>query len=219
MITLGLFVVKEPKCHKVEIKAKETSTIDVKDVPQADPVDVVVGKVDAYTNKNKPQGSASLEGAEFTIKYYTTSSSTDPAKQGIKPTAQWVVKTNDNGVARFNGNDLVSGNDFYYNSLGKVKEAYDEPWPEYEMVEHIACNTCQADLTALGVDEWEHVEQHWVNEGKTGGYHSIAVKVLTGYSTIHHDAEYSNQYVVDKAAYDETVTTGYKCSICGATKK
>ena len=120
MITLGLFVVKEPKCHKVEIKAKETSTIDVKDVPQADPVDVVVGKVDAYTNKNKPQGSASLAGAEFTIKYYTISSSTDPSTQGVKPTAQWIVKTNDNGVARFNGNDLVSGNDFYYNSLGKL---------------------------------------------------------------------------------------------------
>lgn len=31
-------------------------------------------------------------------------------------------------------------------------------------------------------------------------------------------AEYDNKYVVDKAAYDEVVTTGYKCSVCGTYK-
>lgn len=50
---------------------------------------------------------------------------------------------------------------------------------------------------------------------------------------VHHDAEYATNYVVDTPAYDEvghyekvvvkndydeTVTTGYKCSTCGATK-
>lgn len=37
-------------------------------------------------------------------------------------------------------------------------------------------------------------------------------------STINHPAEYETRTVVDKEAYDETVVTGYKCTICGATK-
>lgn len=106
--------------HKVEVKTKETATIDVKDVPQSDPIDVVVGKVDAYTNENKPQGSASLAGAEFTIKYYNVSSNTDPANQGIKPTAQWVIKTNESGLAYLNAKYLVSGSAFYYKADGTL---------------------------------------------------------------------------------------------------
>lgn len=38
------------------------------------------------------------------------------------------------------------------------------------------------------------------------------------YTTVHHDATGHNEKVVDQAAWDETVTTGYKCSGCGATK-
>ena len=37
-------------------------------------------------------------------------------------------------------------------------------------------------------------------------------------NTIYHPAEYETRTVVDKEAYDETVVTGYKCTICGATK-
>lgn len=36
--------------------------------------------------------------------------------------------------------------------------------------------------------------------------------------TIHHDAVYEEQVVVDKEAWDETVITGYVCTGCGATK-
>ncbi|WRK55524.1 hypothetical protein SD457_12525 [Coprobacillaceae bacterium CR2/5/TPMF4] len=35
--------------------------------------------------------------------------------------------------------------------------------------------------------------------------------------TIHHDAVTKQVWIVDQAAWDETVITGYKCS-CGATK-
>lgn len=39
-------------------------------------------------------------------------------------------------------------------------------------------------------------------------------------STVHHDAvtHTEEKVVVDQEAWDETVTTGYTCSICGATK-
>lgn len=52
---------------KVTITAgKETqfgTNNELMDYPQKDPVNILLGKVDKETNKNKPQGSASLEGA------------------------------------------------------------------------------------------------------------------------------------------------------------
>lgn len=91
---------------------------ELKDYPQSDPVRIVLGKVDKETNKNKPQGSASLAGAEFTVKYYKGLYDSDPAKSGQVPTRSWVLKTNSNGKAYLNKDYKVSGDDFYYASNG-----------------------------------------------------------------------------------------------------
>lgn len=91
---------------------------ELKDCPQSDPVRILLGKVDKETNKNKPQGSASLAGAEFTVKYYKGLYDSDPAKSGQVPTRSWVLKTNSNGKAYLNKDYKVSGDDFYYASNG-----------------------------------------------------------------------------------------------------
>jgi len=91
---------------------------ELKDYPQSDPVRVVLGKVDKETNKNKPQGSASLANAEFTVKYYKGLYDSDPAKSGQTPARSWVLKTNSNGKAYLNKDYKVSGDDFYYASNG-----------------------------------------------------------------------------------------------------
>lgn len=104
---------------KVSVKANETTQYgtnnELKDSPQSDPVSVVLGKVDKETNKNKPQGSATLAGAEFTVKYYKGLYDSDPAKSGQVPSRSWVLKTNSNGYCQLNSNFKVSGDDFYYN--------------------------------------------------------------------------------------------------------
>lgn len=104
---------------KVTIKANETTQYgtnnELKDYPQSDPVGILLGKVDKETNKNKPQGSASLAGAEFTIKYYKGLYDSDPAKSGQVPARSWVLKTNDKGIASLDKAYKVSGDDFYYN--------------------------------------------------------------------------------------------------------
>ena len=51
------------------------------------------------------------------------------------------------------------------------------------------------------------------HEAETTTVHHDAV-----YKTVHHEATGHNEQVVDKAAWDEEVTTGYKCSGCGAAK-
>ena len=91
---------------------------ELKDYPQSDPVRILLGKVDKETNKNKPQGSASLAGAEFTVTYYKGLYDSDPAKSGQVPTRSWVLKTNSNGKAYLNKDYKVSGDDFYYASNG-----------------------------------------------------------------------------------------------------
>ena len=112
-----------PNAVKVVIEAGKNTWIgeesnDFVDYPQSDPVRVVLGKVDKETNKNKPQGSASLEGAEFTVKYYKGLYDEDPATKGQTPARSWVLKTNENGFATLSGKYKVSGDDFYYASTG-----------------------------------------------------------------------------------------------------
>ena len=128
----GTYYVKEtknPKGYalnnsvvKVIIKANENTWIgtkgEFKDYPQSDPVRILLGKVDKETNKNKPQGSASLAGAEFTVKYYNGLYDSDPAKSSQVPARSWVLKTNENGFATLSSKYKVSGDDFYYASTG-----------------------------------------------------------------------------------------------------
>ena len=112
-----------PNAVKVVIEAGKNTWIgeesnDFVDYPQSDPVRILLGKVDKETNKNKPQGSASLAGAEFTVKYYKGIYDEDPATQGQAPARSWVLKTNENGFATLSSKHKISGDDFYYASTG-----------------------------------------------------------------------------------------------------
>lgn len=109
-----------PNAVKVVIEAGKNTWLGeassgFEDYPQSDPVSVVLGKVDSETNKNKPQGSASLAGAEFTVKYYKGLYDSDPAKSGQVPARSWVLKTDKGGYADLSKDYKVSGDDFYYN--------------------------------------------------------------------------------------------------------
>lgn len=84
-----------------------------------------------------------------------------------------------------------------------VKAAYDEP--QYDW--HNVCNKCGKDL---GTDDWNVLNHGDICDGS---YSCIQVQV----GTIHHDAETTQVWVVDKPAYTEYVY-GEKCSVCGATK-
>lgn len=79
--------------------------------------------------------------------------------------------------------------------------AYDEQVPQYTVVERSICNQCGADIT-------NNYIAHFEANDNCSGYHSELRQELTGYTTVHHDA----------VTHTETVTTGYRCSTCGATK-
>ena len=87
--------------------------------------------------------------------------------------------------------------------------AYDEQVPITEVKEFAICNDCGADITNLGqAGISDHMYNHMINDTGNGGYHSEWREVVAGYQTVHHDA----------VTHTETVTTGYRCSTCGATK-
>lgn len=96
-----------------------------------------------------------------------------------------------------------------------VKEAWTEVVPVYEDEERYICNGCGADITN---DPDTHMyEALLAGNTKCAGYHTEWKKVQIGTETINHPAVTEKKWIVDKAAWTETVTTGYSCS-CGATK-
>lgn len=104
--------------YPVTINSSQTTRVDVKDYPQSEPVSILLGKIDKDTTQNMPQGSASLEGAEFTIKYYAVQSDKDPAESGKKAIRTWVLKTNKDGKTAMIDSLKVSGDEFFKNSQG-----------------------------------------------------------------------------------------------------
>lgn len=99
-----------------------------------------------------------------------------------------------------------------------VSQAWTEEVPVYEQRETLICNDCGADLTSMSDSELTaHIKSHILNGGK-GSWRTEYKQVQVGTNKIEHPAVTDKKWVVDKAAWTETVTTGYKCDGCGATK-
>lgn len=133
----GTYTVRETKPPKgylpapdqqVTVRGGQKTTAQVSDQPSGDPMVMVVGKYDgekeySELQGNMPQGSASLEGAEFTIEYFDTVDfdSYDAIKKaGVKPTRSWVVHTDKDGYAELSDDYLVSGDEIYHDASGNV---------------------------------------------------------------------------------------------------
>lgn len=133
----GTYTVRETKPPKgylpapdqqITVRGGQQTTAQVTDMPSGDPMVMVVGKYDgekeySELQGNMPQGSASLEGAEFTIEYFDTVDfdSYDAIKKaGVKPTRSWVVHTDKDGYAELSDDYLVSGDEIYHDASGNV---------------------------------------------------------------------------------------------------
>lgn len=112
--------------YPVTIQPGQTATVSVQDRPQNDPINMILGKYDGektYNGEaNLPQGSATLAGAEFEVKFYGGMYDTVEELEGQEAEAlrSWTFKTNANGFAYFGADYLVSGDEFYRDSSGNV---------------------------------------------------------------------------------------------------
>lgn len=97
----------------------QNTALSVSDTPTNDPVRISINKVDSETG-DKVQGGASLENAEFTVKYYA--GYYNAGNLPANATRTWVIKTlktaGGNYMAALNNTCKVSGDDFYTNAAG-----------------------------------------------------------------------------------------------------
>lgn len=130
-LQMGTYYVKETTPAKgyaldgtvypVQVEPAECAHVNggtVYDSPQNDPSGMWVGKIDLDTTLNMPQGSASLAGAEYTVKYFAGYYTQDDLPQAA--TRTWVVKTNENGFAPLADSAKVSGDNFFKDINGDV---------------------------------------------------------------------------------------------------
>lgn len=128
-VKAGTVYIKElsaPQGYKVDdtvypltIKVGKTSTLQVSDTPKVTDLLIELFKMDMELEKADPQGSASLEGAEFTWSYYDGFYNKDNLPS--KPTRTWITKTiaemDSNGethyVTKLADSYKVSGDEFY----------------------------------------------------------------------------------------------------------
>lgn len=106
--------------YNVQVKSDVTATVAVKEIPQNQPISLLLQKLDADTKEAAPQGAASLAGAQFTVKFYTKQSNEDPAANSEKPERTWIFQTDSSGKVHFTKDYLVSGDEFYFQSDGKT---------------------------------------------------------------------------------------------------
>ena len=114
LLPSGTYTIKELKApngygldeepHGIEIKSGQTTTSNLKDKPQNDPVDIWLGKYDGENTYNEegnlPLGSATLAGAEFVVNYYDGFYSTQSdAETSGDPTKTWVLTTDEDGFS------------------------------------------------------------------------------------------------------------------------
>lgn len=152
----------------------------------------------ATTKKEEAKPSSSKSSSSSSTKKTETKANNSSSSNSSKPqhTHTWVAQTK---------NVYHEATGHYENQWVQDSAAWDEP--TYE--ERYVCYKCGKVMTD-DMDPGVHVAE-------CGGSYGVE-SIQTG--TIHHEATGHNEqkWVQDSAAWTETVTTGYKCSGCGAKK-
>lgn len=99
--------------YTVTVTSGETATLRVKDEPIFDPLSFRLQKKAAET----PNKELSLEGAEYTVKYYKEKTEDT---SGLTPFRTWVFRTDKNGYISLGDKWKVSGDELFKDDDGTV---------------------------------------------------------------------------------------------------
>ena len=214
---------KEKKDAKEQLEElKKTDTSNLSDEEKKDLENKIAEAEKKVVNDNNSSSNEEVASGTLNSDSNSTSSKNDSTENnstnnnGTVPNKPNDNNTSDSNKHTHSWNPITSTvhheeQGHYENIL--VSEAWTEEIPIYEEQAREICNGCGADITA---DPTTHNKNHMLN-GEPGGWTTEYVQVQVGTDKITHDAVYESKWIVDNAAWDETVTTGYSCS-CGATK-
>ena len=114
----------DDKIYSVEVKNGSTSRTNkerVYDTPAYDTANLIIQKTDTETNSSEVQGNATLENAEFQIRYYRgLFGSIDETLASNKLTRTWTFKTNSKGAIDLTDPSLLVSGELYYSSSGEA---------------------------------------------------------------------------------------------------
>lgn len=99
--------------YTVTVSSAETATLRVKDEPKFDPLSIKLAKKSADT----PDKELSLEGAEYTVKYYKEKTEDTT---GLTPFRTWVFKTDKYGQILIRDKWKVAGDELFKKDDGTV---------------------------------------------------------------------------------------------------
>ena len=196
--------VKKEDAAKEEVSEEKTETKEEakkeeKTEKKDDTKKTGTASATATTKKDEAKASSSKSSSSSSTKKTETKANNSSSSNSSKPqhTHTWVAQTKN----------------VYHEATGHYENQWVQDsaaWDEDQYTEKVVCG-CGAVFD--NDNQWEH---HSLNTDCIYGYSVLPVK--TG--TIHHEATGHNEqkWVQDSAAWTETVTTGYKCSGCGATK-
>lgn len=236
--TIGTYDLKVSIQDKYKNKASKKLKINVVQAPEVGEGEVAVTEVVTDENGNKKTVVTKKASSEVSKNDAVASTSPVSNKGTVNSSssASATKPTTNSGTSKPSGNNTSSSNSSNSSSSSSKgdehkhnynipvtktvhhdavtrqetytvvdKEAYDEP--VYDS--HYVCKACGQDFGKDGIAVGEHSAIY--------GHSYEVKKVQTG--TKHHDAvtHQETRTVTVTPAYDETVTTGYKCS-CGATK-
>ena len=125
--TYEIAEIKSPEGFALD-KARYTVTVGEGEVcryrcvdqAQNHPLETVLVKTDGETGEQSAQGSGSLAGAEFEVKWYAGYYESDPAADGITARKSWILRTDDKGRLLLSDEAKVSGDEFFRNSSGEI---------------------------------------------------------------------------------------------------
>ena len=192
-----------------KVSGSGTSKSDTSDTTASSSADA-----DSTVKKNSSDSKSSTKNSTSTAVKHNSTQSTGASNAGTKTnkaadSSTAASNTTSQGKSecthkwvKYVANTIQHKEEGHYETK-VVKAAYDEPQYSAKVV----CGCGKAFDT---VEEWA---DHQIDDDCILGYSVKSVEV----GKIHHDAETTQVWVVDKPAYTEYVY-GEKCSGCGATK-
>lgn len=195
-----------------KVSGSGTSKSDTSDTTASSSADSK--DADSTVKKNSSDSKSSTKNSTSTVVKHNSTQSTGASNAGTKTnkaadSSTAASNTTSQGESecthkwvKYVANTIQHKEEGHYETK-VVKAAYDEPQYSAKVV----CGCGKAFDT---VEEWA---DHQIDDDCILGYSVKSVEV----GKIHHDAETTQVWVVDKPAYTEYVY-GEKCSGCGATK-
>lgn len=192
---------------------------DVKDAKTTEPAKKADSKKskkeDAKTSTKDKKESSKTETNKNTAEAVETKETSNSENKKVEVQTQNTQQHTHNWVAQ----TKTIHHDAVYETKYVVDQAAYDELPDWKDVDGYICDNCHQEMFTLEEAQMHVQVSAAMGSGKCKSYHAGIVRIPPGaQNLIHHDEVGHNEQVLVQEAWDETVSNGYKCSICGATK-